>query len=275
MISLLPRRILAVLLYAAFCSLYVLAQNPDAQGALRDLTPAERSQFFSAENRWRLRAVDPRSQTDTVTPEIRAQRNAYLRPLLEGAVKMRTPVPPKGVSPDQVGVGGGEGSTFSPSGGTPELPKIPNGIWVIAKFESSHVFTADAENRLIYTEMNFQINQVVRQPSSVSLKPGDDLDTEQSGGRVKKPDGTIVSFLLEPERHSVQPGRTYLLAGRFDGTTHYLTIDRIWDITSGSVVPITRDEINRTAKGESKLAGLHTDQAVQYLNSALPVDPSH
>ncbi|HLJ88663.1 MAG TPA: hypothetical protein VKZ53_17720 [Candidatus Angelobacter sp.] len=266
MMSLPPLRIVAASIFAAFCSLCVLAQSPDAQGALRDLTPVEKSEFFSAENRWRLKAIDLRSQADTVTPEVRASRNAYLRPLLQKAAEFWTP------AAGAVGIGGGKGSTF---GEQPELPTIPNGVWVIAKFESFHVFTADAESRLIYTEMNYRVNQVVRQPSPMSLKTGDVLDAQRAGGRMKRADGAIVSFLVEPERHSVQPGRTYLLAGRFDGTTHYFTIDKIWDVTSDKVVPITRDEINRAARGESKLAALSTDQAVQYLNSVLPLGSSH
>jgi hypothetical protein len=157
-------------------------------------------------------------------------------------------------------------------GDTPGLSGPPQAIWEIAKFESFHVVAADQQYRLIYTEINFGVTQVLRQPSSLSLGPGAMLDSEVTGGRIKKPDGTITSFRLFPERHSYRPGGTYLPQGTYDPATQYFDVYKRWDLSSGKVVPGTLSEIDRAAKGKSKLSGLTIAEAVHYLDSSLPTD---
>lgn len=264
-ISLSRHIFLAVLLACTLLSCPSLfSQCPYAPLTPKDLQ-SERSEFAGAENRWQTAAVDVESQADTVAPDIRAKRNAYLKPLLEGALEARCP---KDLPPG-AGVIVFDGAVL---GGAPELPAIPHAVWVIAKFESFHVFASDPGNQLIHTEVNFRVTQVLRKPPSLSLTPGALLDSEIAGGRIKKPDGSFASFAVRPERHSYQPGGTYLLQGTYDPTTEYFRMNKWWDLSSGKVVPGLLLEIDRAAKGTSKLSGLTIVEAIQYLDSVLPWD---
>jgi hypothetical protein len=49
-------------------------------------------------------------------------------------------------------------------------------------------------------------------------------------------------------------------------------MNKWWDLSSGKVVPGLLLEIDRAAKGTSKLNGLTIAEAVQYLDSVLPWD---
>jgi len=224
---------------------------------------SESSEWLSAENRWQLTPIETSSQSDTATPELRAKRNTYLEPHLEVTREWREPTDlPPGVF-----------SMWSPGavvGDVPELPALAHAIWIIARFESFHTFAVDPQDRLIYTEINFHITQVLRQPPSLSLAIGSVLDYETPGGRIKKPDGSIASFPIAPSRHSYKPGGTYLMVGTYDSANEYFNLDNWWGVSSGKVVPGTLIEIDRTLKGNSKLSRLTTAQAVQYLDSVLP-----
>ena len=233
--------------------------SPKPQGQ----TQFESSEWLSAENRWQVTAIDLRSQSDNVAPELRAKRNAYLEPRLEIARQWREPtnLPP------------GLVSFWSPGaalGDVPELSAPAHAVWVIVRFESFHVFALDPQYRLIHTEINFRVSQILRQPSSASFVAGSLFDYDIIGGRIKKTDGSIASFSVLPEQHCYQPGGTYLMVGTYDPATEYFDMDNWWDLSSGKVVPGTLAEIDRTAKGNSKLSGLTTAQAVQYLDSVLP-----
>lgn len=231
-------------------------------GKLQKLTPSERSIWLNAQNRWQLTPVDVTLQSDTVSVDVRASRNNYLKPLLE-ADREASDNPPGSITVTMPG---------PVLGDTPELSAPPHAIWVIAKFESFHVFAADPQYRLIYTEINFRVTQVLRQPSSLSFAAGTVLDYDISGGRIKRPSGSIASFRVSPERHSYQPGGTYIIQGTYDATTEYFDLYNWWDVSSGKVVPGTLVEVDRAAKGKSKLSGLTTAQAVEYLDSALPME---
>jgi hypothetical protein len=241
----------------------LFSQSAGASAKPQGQTLSESSEWLSAANRWQLTAIDFSSQSDTATPELRAKRNAYLQPHLEVAREWREPtnLPPGAVS------------SWSPGavvGDVPELSAPAHAIWVIAKFESFHVFALDPQYRLIHTEINLRVTQIVKQPSSLSLAVGSLLDCDIIGGRIKKPDGSVASFSVLPSRHSYQPGGTYLMVVTYDPSTEYFDMDNWWDLSSGKVVPGTLVEIGRAAKGNSKLNGLTTVQAVQYLDSVLP-----
>lgn len=256
------RRIMILAVLGCVCvSPPLFAQSSGTQQSVKNSPTSEGSRFFSAENRWRLQAVDLQSQIDTVSPEIRAKRNTYLKKPLEAAVEFWTPAPGSG------GVAVGGRAIVGPF---TELPQMPNLIWAIAKFESFHVFTADAPtNRLIYTELNFRVVQVIEEPATVAISLGDLLDNEITGGRIKNADGTVSSLAVEPERHSEQPGHTYLFAVNHDATTGYIDIQRVWDVTSGKLVPLDLISSAVAARGASKLSGHTITEAVEYLKATL------
>ena len=260
----LSRTAFATLLAITFfsCSrLFSQAGNPLPQSSGK---PSSRSIIFSAANRWQFTPVDIGSQTDTVTPQVRAQRNAYWGSKLEWIRTAHTPLP------GTVFIGGGEGTFL---GDAPELPSVQHAIWVIAKFEAFHVYATDPQFQLLYTEMNFRVKQVIRQPDTLSLSPGALVDCTEPDGRIKTPSGAVVTFNLEATRHSVRPGHTYLLQLEYiPSSGHLFHIYKSWDVTSGKVQPNQQDEVDRAVEGKSKLNGLTIPDAVQYLNSVLPAE---
>jgi len=151
------------------------------------------SSFANAANRWQLTATDPRSQLDTVSPEVRGERNAYWKGPLEAA---------RGSS--------GAYGAYLP-GTPPEFTFEPGDIWVIATFEGFHVFEINSDDQLIYTEMNFRVEHVFRQPEGSSLSSGSLIDAGMPGGRIKSPNGEIISSQIQPSQYSVQLGHKYLM----------------------------------------------------------------
>jgi hypothetical protein len=258
----LSRGIMLVALFGGVSTLSssLFGQSTGMPQSAQNSPASARSRFFRAENRWQLQAVDLESETDTVSPETRATRNTYLKPSLAFRYNLITVPPGMGIGP----------SSGASIGMPPELPQMPNLVWLTAKFESFHVFVADPPtDHLIYTEENFQVVQIINEPTTISISQGDEVDAEISGGRVKKPDGKVASFDLGPQEYFEQPGHTYLIAATYDPVTGYIAISRDWDVSSGKLVPI--DWVSRRSAGEgtSKLSGLTLEQAIQYLGTAL------
>jgi hypothetical protein len=222
--------------------------------------------FTTAENRWQLGAADLTTQQDEVSPQVRTARNSYwfsvLNPLKQ--------VEHKG--------GGGGYSEPSQIGAPPEIPKDPSSIWVVAKLTSTKVFPVapdqqtSSEDLILYTELTFTIDSIVAQPTTSSLSVGSRFDVDAPGGRVKLPDGHLVSFLIKPSQHSVQPGHTYLMQIKPFESGDLFMFYRYWDVTSGVVVPDQDSEIERTANGTSIISGKSEQDALTALRRAIAED---
>jgi hypothetical protein len=223
--------------------------------SLQRLPQHSEASFASAANRWQLTAIDPRSQVDTVSPGLRAQRNAYWKGPLEAAR-----------SAPNVSEGAFMGTD-------PEFPVEPDAAWVIATFEGFHVFAIDPEYQLIYTEMNFRVEQVFKKSASLSLSGGSLIDADIIGGRIKSPTGEINSLRVGPHRYFFQVGHKYLLLLSYQPTGGFYWAAKRWDLSSGKVEPDGPLEIERAARGKSSIAGMSIADLVNYLPSVLPDEP--
>jgi hypothetical protein len=212
--------------------------------------------WTGAANRWQLTAIDPKSQVDTVSPAVRAQRNAYWKPSLEA----------KRGSIGSFGAG--------LPGPRPEFSVEPGDIWAIATFESFHAFMIDNDSQLIYTEENFRIEHVFRQPAGMSLSSGSLIDAGREGGRIKSPKGDILSpGWLRPSEYSVQLGHKYLMQFSYDTQAGFYWTGQYWDLSSGRVQVEGPIETERAAQGKSAIAGMSVEDLVKSFPSILPDEP--
>jgi hypothetical protein len=245
----------------------VLAQTPDTQSGpasqntkvLQPLPDRTGTGWNSAHNRWQLTAVDPKSRIDTVSPLIRAQRNAYWQGPQQHSHRILS----------------GEGNIGGPLvlRSAPELPYLKGATWVIATFESFQVFAADPDYDVIYSEMNFRVEHVVRTPNSIRLSTGDLIALDFRGGRIKTAQGNTVSSLLSPSQYFYQPGHTYLLQLLHVDQGDFFFSHKRWDVTSGTVQPDDVGEIDRAGRGASMLNGMPVNALINFLPSALPDEP--
>jgi hypothetical protein len=167
---------------------------------------------------------------------------------------------------------------FSFSGDAPELPKDAPGkptVWAIATFEKFHVYPVDPSEKQLYTEMNFRIDTLFRQPESMHLAPGALVDVSRFGGMAKTHRGKIVrSRNVNPSKYDFQLGHKYLVCLYPNKTGDFVPSSR-WDLTSGTVQPQDQQEMNRAARGESKLTGMTESELISYLRSALATTPKN
>jgi len=215
------------------------------------------------EYQWRATAVDPKTQIDTVLPSIRMERNAIWQPVLQDYRDME-----KG------------GGILTGTPGPPMISDVsldPWDIWVIATFDHYLVIPIDSDSKLIYTEINFKINQVIRQPHASSLSPGMSFDVDEDGGCIKKANGEIVSWWVSSSQYSPQPGHTYLMVIRpqnNNGKGALYGIGERWDLSTGKAVPDSDSLSCQDNSGHHVICGETTQEAISYLQSVLPIDSS-
>jgi hypothetical protein len=231
------------------------SSTPQNNAPLQSLADHHGVGWNTAANRWQLAAVDPSVQTDTVSPDVRAQRDAFWKKILE---PMR----------------GAAGAVGYYSAGGPEFPVQPGDVWVIAKFEGFHVFEVNHDPELIYTEMNFRVDNVFRQPDMLSISPGSFVDVGLAGGRIISGDGKVDSpGWLRPVRYGVQPGRQYLIQFLYEPKGGVFLAGAHWDVSSGKVETEGAEESERAASGKSAIAGLSVAELVNRFPSILPDAP--
>ncbi|HEY2913937.1 MAG TPA: hypothetical protein VGK21_11300 [Candidatus Angelobacter sp.] len=240
-----------VIISFAWMSSVLWAQSP--QTAPRSKNRNSEA-FAKAENKWRLAPIDVQSQSDGVTPSLRAVRNSYWQPILQHDRDIEA-----------------EGKSMAKPDGLPsviEIPVQPDATWVVATFDHYLVESIDPNFKLLYTEMSFKINEIIKQ-STPLFSPGMSLDVDVEGGSAKTPQGDVISWHVTPRRYFVQPGHTYIMEVRPNQAGQFYYISKAWDVSSGRVVPDHNDEVSRAAEGRSKLNGLPTRDAIAYIQSAL------
>jgi hypothetical protein len=186
-----------------------------------------------------------------VSPVLRAQRNAYWKAPLEA----------------QRGLSAAQGSYVEDA---PEFPSEPDDAWVMATFEAFHVFAIDPDYQLTYTELNFRIEKVFKQAASLSLSSESLIDADMPGGRIKSPNGDILSFRIAPFPYFFLLGHKYLVHLSYQAQGGFFFAGKRWDISSGRVQPDDPGEIGRAAHGKSSIAGKSVTDLVNYLPSVLP-----
>lgn len=251
------------MLLAAVIGCAVIAtgvQSLSAQNSpnLRSLHRHPSDTFENAANKWQLEAVDSVSQIDPVSAAVRAKRNTYWAAPLQTIFNASA-------APGSYVIT--EGSYL---GDSPEFPDVKGAAWVIATFKTFHVFALDSANRLIYTEINFRVDRVFRQPADVSLSAGNIIDEGLPGGRLRSSSGTTTTLAVSPHEYFWQPGHKYLLQLSYDRETDYFIPLKRWDLTSGRVQADQPDEADRAARGESIINGMSVDSLIRSLPSVLP-----
>src|ERR1700722_12249609 len=215
--------------------------------------------FSDAQNKWQLDAADLASQVDTVNATLREERDAFWRKPLEEYREMA-----KG----NFGVGGA-----GYLANQPEFSAVKGATWVIATFESFRAYAVDHDYELLYTEINFRVENVLKLPEGLSLSDGALVDAGIPGGRVKTPKGEIVTSRVEPKKYEFQPGHRYLLQLLYEPKGDFFIANQRWDLTSGKVEPYTGIALERLANKNSAIVGMTVPELIKYLPSVLPDEP--
>jgi hypothetical protein len=259
----------AVVAFAVLSCHSLLSQSTASQDTTPGLAIPNNSEkgWNGAANQWRLKAVDIKSQVDTVSPLIRAQRNNYWKPILEDQYKFYTLSTTRAF-----GISGGGSYIVS----DPELSYETGSVWIIATFEGFHVFSIDSEYPLLYTEMDLRINTVIRAPDDLHLTAGSLINSDLPGGKIKDVHGRVISSLppILPTQYHLQPGHKYLLKLLYGQAADIFTMARRWDISSGTVKPIDQREIYMESHNTSTISGMTEKDLINYLLSTLPAEPS-
>jgi hypothetical protein len=214
--------------------------------------------FSDAQNKWQLEAADLRSQVDTVNSTLREERDAFWRkPLTEY----------REMSKGSFSVVGDY------LGDQPEFSSVKGATWVIATFESFHVYAVDHDYELLYTEVNFRVESVLKLPEGLSLSDGALVDAGIPGGRVKTPKGEISTSRVDPQKYALQPGHQYLLQLLYEPKGEFFVANQRWDLTSGKVEPYTGIALERLANKNSAIVGMTVPELIKYLPSVLPDEP--
>jgi hypothetical protein len=237
---------------------------PECTSPAQRLADHSGAGWNNSENSWRLTACDLKSQVDEVNPILRAQRNAYWRPILKGEYDSY-----KTTTSHAQPIGGSfvrEASEFSDADGS---------VWVMATFESFRVFAIDPDYHFLYTEMSFRINDVIRAPDNLNLSAGMLIDSDIPGGKVKTPEGNAISSEppISPGSYYPQPGHRYLLRLLPVPKGNFLSVNRQWDLSTGSVQPDDLPGIDRAARDDSAIKGMSEGELINYLQTALPAEP--
>lgn len=217
--------------------------------------------FASAQNRWQLSPTDLQTQVDPLPKNVRDERNAFWFPQLEQYASQEANGLASGASPGLYSIT------------SPELPQDAGTAWVTATFDKVLVIPIPSNEKLLYTEMNFTIEQIIRKPSSSNLETGSSFQEDFAGGSVKYADGSVRTWRVSPRQYSLQPSHTYLMVLVAGPSPSLYFVRKYWDVTSGTVVASRPDEIQRASLGQSHLSGLTTSEAIKYLNSTLPPEP--
>ena len=214
--------------------------------------------FENARNRWQIaRVPDARTQSDTVTAEIRAERNAYWKKPLENLCARC-----KGVF--AINVSGQDYVT-----GLPEFPDTPDSIWVIATFESFHVYAIDPDYELLYTEKNFRLDRVLRGIPNATIAEGSLIDVGGPGGQIIAPNGKVSSFQVRPLSWDFQIGHKYLVQFFYEPNGQFFSSGQEWDVTSGKVEPDIPPEKYRADHGQSAIDGMSLGEVEKRLPAIL------
>ncbi len=234
---------------------------PPSQPSLHPSQP----DFTNAANKWQLAAANLESQLDTVNPTLREQRDAFWK------------VPLGTYRDEKKAAEAAGGAMFTSPGAyladSPEFSAVKGATWVIATFENFHVYAIGHEYELIYTEMNFRVEQVFKKPKGLSLSSGALVDAAIAGGRIESPNGKIFTSRIEPQQRGLQPGHKYFLQLLYEAQGDFFMANASWDISSGKVESDSPVEAYRIAHGKASIVGMSVPDLVDYLPKALPDEP--
>ena len=152
----------------------------------------------------------------------------------------------------------------------PEMPERPNRAVVIGT-TTDYRSVLSASGRAIYTELAIKIERVFEDVSGHATA-GEVLTLALSGGTVRTKDGAVISYLTQPRRYSVRPGRTYLFVLQYKSEGDFYTHVSDWDLTDGVVRPNSESDKVRASEGRSALVGLTEAQLLADLAKRFGAD---
>jgi hypothetical protein len=141
---------------------------------------------------------------------------------------------------------------------------------VLIALANSQSIVIASRKYVLYARDDEKGNCDGRHPQSAGLAEDGSIDVDFAGGRLKTPDGQLVSWRVFPIRYCVQPGHTYLMRLTEYPGGIYHDIDKEWDVTTGKVVADRPDDLARAEKGRSKLSGRSLPMSSRILNPHFP-----
>jgi hypothetical protein len=208
-------------------------------------------------NTWQFTPVDLSKQTDQLPVAQRNQRTKYFLELLRPELAASA-------------LGGGSAVSSSTYLQTyEEIPHDPKSLWLLVTFADYSVIPLEQNGA--YTEMHMVVNDVIYNPSGDAIVKGSRLDADVGGGAYIDHNGRKHIFLTTPRRYAMKPGRKYIINASYNTVGGFYSINRHWDVTSGSLVPDTEQDSANVAIGHSHLAGLSTTQAAQHIQNTLAI----
>jgi hypothetical protein len=209
--------------------------------------------WATAANRWRVEPHDLLNEDDRVSSAVRVARDAYMLPRLRMTPSSGEMI----VSYD-----------FSKPDVSPSTKAELSMVWVVGTFTSYHVYDADGTAQFLYTEVNFHVDTVIKQPTTSSLVTGSAIDIVLYGGKKKTKDGVVHSFYLSPSKYALEPDHQYILA-LFVEPNGIFIVHKRWDVTDGTVQVSSMVDEEHVRRGESQLVGLPVTDAIHFIQNAL------
>ena len=236
------------------------ATHQASSNAANQASSGKESDFAEAENRWMLTPVDIQRRQDLIEPSIRAARSWYWESLFQRDRDEAAEAASHGVL--RMGAVG----NFSPAF-IPEIPSTPDASWIIAKFTGYQVIAIDPKYQDFYTEENFEVVQVIRQPAQGGIVAGSQFQVDFPEGTILTPQRQVISHTT-PARFFEQPGHTYFLQ-IVPTPGDFFNLYKRWDIGDGRLRADNMTEAARARGGKAKLSGMTIADAVKYVQDAL------
>jgi hypothetical protein len=192
---------------------------------------------------------------DPVPSSVRQQRDQYFDELI-GLPSALTPANVKSTG-FSLGV---------PLPNQTEIPVLPDRAVVIASF-SSYQPVLSRSGRSIYTEVTFSVSNSFQDPAG-GIKTGSTIVLILPGGTVRTEAGLVLSFLTQPRRYFVAPGRIYLLALSFHSVGNFYSLGKNWDLTTG----VVQQNFGASKQAPSTLVGLTVPQLITTLNAQFGIN---
>jgi hypothetical protein len=211
--------------------------------------------WATAPDRWRLAPLDLSSEDDTVNPAVRAARNSYM-------LRRLRMVPSSSGGPMIVDYDFGKPDV------SPATKEELSMVWVVGTFNSHHVYDADGTAQFLYTEVNFHVDTVIKQPATSSLAAGSVIEMALYGGNVRTKDGVVHSFYLSPSKYALEPSHRYILALWVEPNGIFIA-HKQWDVTNGTVQVSSIIDEEHVRTGKSQLVGLSVAGAISFIQNAL------
>ena len=148
---------------------------------------------------------------------------------------------------------------------TAELPTTNSDIVAIANFASFSVIVTPSR-RSLYTIANLKASNVIS--SKIPVPEGKVFPILELGGSAILRDAQPITFGVPHNEYSITPGHNYLVFLSYSTEGHFFTINKCWDVTTGSATPNSQEDERRLQEGTSTVAGKSTSDLIVHLQRA-------